>query len=136
MTDAAPINPGLIVVPPAIGVLEAVSRSTRRRRRQRGAITYVYLGSASSQASESDDLMVLSSYSSASQQHVDDAEELVRRLTTVRAAIEEQSIRVAELEEQFKNELRRVQMLRAANENPRGVDIRDDRIPPPPQGVS
>jgi hypothetical protein len=80
--------------------------------------------------------MVLSSYSSASQQHVDDAEELVRRLTTVRAAIEEQSIRVAELEEQFKNELRRVQMLRAAGENPRGVDIHDDRIPPPPQGVS
>jgi hypothetical protein len=57
-------------------------------------------------------------------------------LTTVRAAIEEQSIRVAELEEQFKNELRRVQMLRAANEHPSGTDIRDDRIPPPPEDVS
>jgi hypothetical protein len=92
------------------------------------------LGSATSQASESDDLMVLSSYSSASQQHVDDAEELVRRLTTVRAAIEEQSIRVAELEEQFKSELRRVQILRAPSENPSGADIHDD--PKRPQGVS
>jgi ActR/RegA family two-component response regulator len=133
-TDAAPINPGLIVVPPAIGVLEAVSRSTRRRRSQRGPITYVHLGSASSQTSETDDLSALNSHSSASQQNVDDAEELVRRLTTVRAAIEEQSIRVAELEEQFKSELRRVQILRAPSENPSGADIHDD--PRPPQGVS
>src|SRR5919106_65766 len=129
--DAAPINPGLIVVPPAIGVLEAVSRSTRRRRSQRGPITS--LGSASSQTSETDDLTAPNSYSSASQQNVDDAEELARRLTTVREAIEEQSILVAELEEQFKTELRRVQMLRAPNENPSGADIRDD--PKPPQGV-
>jgi hypothetical protein len=55
-------------------------------------------------------------------------------LTTVRAAIEEQSIRVAELEEQFTNELRRVQMLRAPNENPPRPDIHDDREPP--HGVS
>jgi ActR/RegA family two-component response regulator len=133
-TDAAPINPGLIVVPPAIGVLEAVSRSTRRRRSQRGPITYVHLGSASSRTSETHDLSVLNSHSSASQQNVDDAEELVRRLTTVRAAIEEQSIRVAVLEEQFKSELRRVQILRALSEDPSGTDIQDD--PKPPQGVS
>jgi len=115
-TDAAPINPGLIVVPPAIGVLEAVSRSTRRRRSRRGPITYAHLGSASSQTSQTDDLRAQNSHSSASQHNVDDAEELVRRLTAVRAAIEEQSIRVAELEEQFKSELRRVQMLRAPSE--------------------
>src|SRR5919106_4990830 len=133
-TDAAPINPGLIVVPPAIGVLEALSRSPRRRRSQRGPITYVHLGSASSQTGEAYDLTALNSHSSASQQDVDDAEELVRRLTTVRAAIEEQSIRAAELEDQFKSELRRVQMLRALNENPSGAVIHDDRKPP--HGVS
>jgi hypothetical protein len=55
-------------------------------------------------------------------------------LTTVRAAIEEQSIRVAELEEQFKSELRRVHILGAPSENPSGADIDDD--PKPPQGVS
>jgi hypothetical protein len=88
----------------------------------------------SSQTSESYDLTALNSHSSASQRNVDDAEELVRRLATVREAIEEQSIRVADLEEQFKSELRRVQMLRAPNENPWGADIDDDRKPP--QGVS
>jgi AmiR/NasT family two-component response regulator len=133
-TDAAPINPGLIVVPPAIGVLEAVSRSTRRRRSQRGPATYVHLGNASSQTSETDDLTALNSHSFASQQNVDDAEELVRRLATVREAIEEQSNRVAELEEQFKSELRRVQMLRAPIGNPSGADPMT--IPKPPQDLS
>jgi hypothetical protein len=71
---------------------------------------------------------------SASQHNVDDAEELVRRLTTVREAIEEQSIRVAELEVQFKSELRRVQMLRAPSENPSGADPMT--IPKPPQDLS
>jgi Response regulator receiver domain len=133
-TGSAPINPGLIVVPPAIGVLEAVSRSTRRRRSHRGPITYIHLGRPSSQTSETKDLSTLYSHSSASQQNVDDAEELVRRLTIVRAAIEEQSIRVAGLQEQFKSELRRVQILRAPSENPSGADNPD--VPQPPQGVS
>src|ERR671922_218725 len=121
-TDATPINPGLIVVPPALGVLEAVSRSTRRRRSQRGPITHLHLGISSSQTGETDDLTAVNSHSFASQQNVDDAQELVRRLTTVRAAIEEQSIRVADLEEQFKSELRRVQMLRAPSEDPSDAD--------------
>jgi hypothetical protein len=84
--------------------------------------------------SETDDPMALNSHSSASQQNIDDAQELVRRLTTVRAAIEEQSIRVADLEEQFKSELRRVRMLRAPSENPSGSDSMT--IPEPPEGVS
>jgi hypothetical protein len=115
-------------------VLEAVSRSTRRRRGQRGPIAHVHLGRPISQTSETDDLSTLNSHSSASQQNVDDAEDLVRRLTIVRAAIEEQTIRVARLQEQFKSELRRVQILRAPSENPSGTDIPD--VPQPPQGVS
>ena len=133
-TDATPINPGLIVVPPALGVLEAVSRSTRRRRSQRGPITHLHLGISSSQTGETDDLTAVNSHSFASQQNVDDAQELVRRLTTVRAAIEEQSIRVADLEEQFKSELRRVQMLRAPSEDPSDAD--SVTFPRPPQDLA
>jgi hypothetical protein len=92
------------------------------------------LGRPSSQTGEKDDLSAHNSHSSASQQNVDDAAELVRRLTIVRAAIEEQSIHVAGLQEQFKSELRRVQILRAPNENPSGADLPD--VPQPPQGVS
>jgi hypothetical protein len=39
-----------------------------------------------------------------------------RGIGSIRGAIEEQSIRIDELEEQFKGELRRVQMLRAPSE--------------------
>jgi hypothetical protein len=39
-----------------------------------------------------------------------------RSIGSIRGAIEEQSMRIDELEEQFKRELRRVQMLQAQSE--------------------
>jgi predicted GTPase len=68
--------------------------------------------------------------SAVSRQNVYNAEELVQRLIKVREAIEEQSVHVAELEEQFKSELRRVQVLRTPSETQSAVETRDDREPP------
>jgi len=67
--------------------------------------------------------------STAAEQSVVDAAVLAGRLTTVRAAIEEQSIRVAELHERFESELRRVQVFRAPSGR-HSAGENHDREPP------
>jgi hypothetical protein len=60
----------------------------------------------------------------------DPDDELAVEMTKVREAIKEQREEIAELEEQFRSELRRVYMLRELRKNLASAENSDDREPP------